>query len=234
MTMYDQIDLFSQPERVETSAALVAPVMPIASPEPVVEPTDVPLPQEVETTSQSPAVIDDLEFLASAEASIDGNINAPQAIEVTDAAAPIEVESVVSTIAPEPQATSSVQQPDTALASTAQIIEESSESAPKADQEASDKPAKGKKSSKKKQEPKEDNDDAENPEPVIIETMIDGHPFIVQELVFGMPARQNGYLGKYRGRWISLLIDARAFARFSEEEREAMRGRLKDAILSPA
>ena len=43
--------------------------------------------------------------------------------------------------------------------------------------------------SKKKQEPKDDNDDdAEKPEPVIIETMIDGHPFIVQELVFGVPA----------------------------------------------
>ncbi|MDU8350730.1 hypothetical protein RYA05_02360 [Pseudomonas syringae pv. actinidiae] len=233
--MYDQIDLFSQPERVETSAALVAPVMLIASPEPVVEPTAVPLPQEVETTSQLPAVINDLEFLASAKASIDEDINAPQAIEVTDAAAPIDAESVVSAIAPEPQATSSVQQPDTVLASTAQIIEESAESAPKADQEASDKPAKGKKSSKKKQEPKDDNDDdAEKPEPVIIETMIDGHPFIVQELVFGVPARQNGYLGKYRGRWISLLIDARAFARFSEEEKAAMQGRLKDAILSPA
>ena len=108
MTMYDQIDLFSQPERFETSAALVAPVMLIASPEPVVEPTAVPLPQEVETTSQLPAVINDLEFLASAKASIDEDINAPQAIEATDAAAPIDAESVVSAIAPEPQATSSV------------------------------------------------------------------------------------------------------------------------------
>lgn len=238
MTMYDQFDLFAQPEPAKSPAPLVVPVAVVASPELAIETTEVPSHADEETGTQLPAVIDDLEFLASTKDTLDQEGQDPQVLpdpepitpEITTPAEQNQVDEIEK-----PKSGDEIPEEAATPASDSKVVDEAAEPVIKPDQTIADKPIAAKKATKAKAEAKDDDPDAtEEPELLVIETMIDGDLFITQELIVGVPARRHGYLGKYRGRWISLLVDARAFARFSEEEKEAMRGRLKDSMLAPA
>jgi hypothetical protein len=57
-------------------------------------------------------------------------------------------------------------------------------------------------------------------------------PMVITELAVGDPVKRRGYLGKYRGMWLSLIVTETAFSRFSEQQKEDMQGRLKHKMLA--
>jgi hypothetical protein len=58
------------------------------------------------------------------------------------------------------------------------------------------------------------------------------HPMVITELAIGEPAKRQGYLGKYRGSWLTLLVSAASFAKFTEEQKAQMQERLKNHLIS--
>lgn len=55
----------------------------------------------------------------------------------------------------------------------------------------------------------------------------------IEEITIGKPAKKQGYIGKFQGRWIHLLLSVPAFALLDELGKEAMRDRLRGHLESP-
>ena len=56
------------------------------------------------------------------------------------------------------------------------------------------------------------------------------HTVAITEAAIGDPAVKRGYLGKYRGSWMHLLVSAATFNRYNDIERQGMQDRLRACL----
>lgn len=69
-------------------------------------------------------------------------------------------------------------------------------------------------------------------EQAIIAPKVVSHIMVIEEIAVGDPARAQGYLGKYRGKWVHLMVPSRAFERYTELQKSDMKERLRNYLES--